>query len=164
MAEASREDLMALIEWLSHTVMKYHDLRHEAIALPPDECKETVMMEFPVIQGSKLQQKLREIGDRALGHDFDQEALRRALETVLIETKEPLTVDPKDTISITVKGEFLGPRRMTLRSPVMMELGQTINRFDSSTLDLGKITKWKVISRHFTPSGDIDYYIAEEVL
>lgn len=74
----TEDDLIQLICWLASVVTKQADVRHEAIALPPEECRQHIMMQSPIVQTSRLQMKLREIGDRPV----DQDALRRALEVV----------------------------------------------------------------------------------
>ena len=78
MANDTEADLMQLVCWLSQIVTKQADCRHEAIALPPEQCKEHLMMKFSIIQGHVLQQKLREFGYQPI----DTEALKRALAKV----------------------------------------------------------------------------------
>jgi hypothetical protein len=73
--KSNEADLMQLACWLSQIVTEQADRRHEAIALLPEQCKEHLMMTFPIVQGYALQQKLRELGEQPT----DPEALRRAL-------------------------------------------------------------------------------------
>lgn len=72
---ATKDDLIQLICWLASVATKQADCRHEAIALPSEECKEYLIMQSPIIQTSMLQQKIRDLGTAPT----DQDALRRAL-------------------------------------------------------------------------------------
>lgn len=92
MTEPTKEDLIQLTCWLSGIVTQQADCRHDAIALSPEERKEHLMMKFPIVQGYRLQQQLRELGSRPT----DVEALRRAM-SALRSTLQPST--PELTIA-----------------------------------------------------------------
>lgn len=71
-----KEALVHLVAWLANIVNMQANCRHEAIALSPVECREHLMMRFPIVQSVKLQMLLIEIAN----HPSDDEHLRAAME------------------------------------------------------------------------------------
>lgn len=79
-----KADLIQLVCWLSSMVTKLADCRHNAIALPSEECKDYVTMQFPIVQGHKLQQAIRQLGEQPTNDD----SLRRAIEYLQTRIKD----------------------------------------------------------------------------
>jgi hypothetical protein len=75
-----KDSLILLVRWLSKAVMDQHDAWHRAIVLPPEDCKEYLIMKFPMVQTTKLQMTLKKVG---LGvEDLNADQLNEALEMV----------------------------------------------------------------------------------
>lgn len=81
---ASKADLIQLACWLSSLVTKLADCRHQAIALPAEECKDYLIMQFPVVPGHQLQQAIRQIGEQPT----DRESLQRAIDYLKMKIKD----------------------------------------------------------------------------
>jgi hypothetical protein len=75
---SNEDDLFELIKWLSAIVAKSYECRLEAMSLPPEECKEYVMLNFPSAQGYRLNETIKHIGEQPT----DERALARAMEIV----------------------------------------------------------------------------------
>lgn len=64
-----------LIKWLAETVIAYSDLHYDCCAMSPEDCKEAMIMKFPVIQTIDLQNKLRDLSKEV----YDSKAAMREL-------------------------------------------------------------------------------------
>lgn len=60
--EAIPSEVLDLLRWLAGLCMLQQDKRWEALALSAEECKDFVSMRWPIVQGTRNQSALREIG------------------------------------------------------------------------------------------------------
>ena len=73
----NEDDLKQLIYHLCDVTMRQYSCRLEALAKNDDaDCRKHLSEQFPIIQGMKLQQTLRKLGNRA----SNEEAANRAIE------------------------------------------------------------------------------------
>ena len=76
------DDLKQLIYHLCDVTIRQYSCRLEALAKDDDaECRKHLSEQFPIIQGTKLQQTLRKLGNRA----SNKEAANRAIERLTEE-------------------------------------------------------------------------------
>lgn len=61
--DSSGSELHNAFIFLAHQCMTWHELRHKAISLPPEECKDFLKMKFPIIQGYSNHKKIKQIGE-----------------------------------------------------------------------------------------------------
>lgn len=77
--EVDSSDLLALVVFLA----KHHDeleaLRYSLYAMTPEECKDAVVMKWPIVQGTRNQINLKRIGEM----DYDSKAVGRAVTAIL---------------------------------------------------------------------------------
>jgi hypothetical protein len=62
-------EVLDLLRWLAGLCMAQQQKRHEAIALPPEECREFVAMKWPIVQGMRNQMALEEIARQPINTD-----------------------------------------------------------------------------------------------
>jgi len=72
------DDLIELVKLLAGSVTEMSEARGDAIALDPEECKEAMIMKFPIIQGTRNRMNLKAIGERG----YDKEAAAREFEYI----------------------------------------------------------------------------------
>ena len=78
----NEDDLKQLIYHLCNVTMRQYSCRLEALAKDDDaDCRKHLSEQFPIIQGTKLQQTLRKLGNRA----SNKEAANRAIERLTEE-------------------------------------------------------------------------------
>jgi len=77
MSEPTKEQLIELVKFLAGAVDEAHKVRSQALALSPQECWDALAMKFPVVQGIRPQQYIREIGAKGYDSKMASEALRR---------------------------------------------------------------------------------------
>lgn len=65
-----------LARWMCGVWYRMHKTRQDAIALPPEECKDYISLKMPIVQGTRMQQLLRDI---AIGDIEDQRDVRAAI-------------------------------------------------------------------------------------
>jgi|DEB0MinimDraft_3_1074331.scaffolds.fasta_scaffold82675_3 hypothetical protein len=77
--EVDSSDLLALVVFLA----KHHDqleaLRYSLYAMTPEECKDAVVMNWPIVQGTRNQINLKQIGEM----EYDSKAVGRAIAAIL---------------------------------------------------------------------------------
>ena len=81
-SQMNEDDLKQLIYHLCGALMHQHYCRLDALAKDDDaDCREHLLNKFPIIQGTKLQQTLKEFGNRA----SDKEAANREIEWLNVD-------------------------------------------------------------------------------
>lgn len=71
----SREDLLAAFVWLAKYQDQLNTLRSDCMALEPEPAKSKLIMDWPVMQGTRMQIWLARIGDLPC----DNESLKRVV-------------------------------------------------------------------------------------
>lgn len=90
------EELKDLVRFLAQAHMEWESLRLKALALPPEECKEFLLGEFPMIQGSKTRIPLMQIGEQ----DCNMENVGKAIKYMNVESILARVTDGLKTANI----------------------------------------------------------------
>lgn len=75
MHECPKSDLLALVRSLAKYQEGLNDLRGRCMSMTPEECKDAIIMQWPVIQGTANQMALKRIGEQR----YDRKASWRAI-------------------------------------------------------------------------------------
>jgi len=87
--------LLALVRFLAKYQKDLNDLRNQCISMTPEECKDALIMRWPVIQGTANQLALKRIGEM----DYDTKlvaeavALLRANDSGLLQQAREWSID-----------------------------------------------------------------------
>ena len=85
----SREEALALAQWLARVVQDMDDCRGTAMSLPAEQCKHHLIMHFPILQGLRNQMALADFSRKAV----DEPSLRGAVTKLLAATRLDRPVD-----------------------------------------------------------------------
>lgn len=78
-AQVDSSDLLALVVFLAKHYDQLEALRYSLYAMTPEECKDAVVMKWPIIQGIKNQINLKRIGEM----EYNSKAVGRAVAAIL---------------------------------------------------------------------------------
>jgi len=67
--------LLALVRFLAKYQADLNDLRDQCMGMTPEECKDALIMRWPVIQGTATQIALKRIGEQAYDTKLVAEAV-----------------------------------------------------------------------------------------
>jgi hypothetical protein len=72
-------DLLALVAWLAGYQEHLNSLRYDWIAMIPEECRASVILKWPLVQGTRNQINLKSIGDMP----WTSEQVSRAVDQII---------------------------------------------------------------------------------